>query len=390
MSSANVNVKETVRLLMVGIGGYAFTYLNPLLDGVRPDAQIVACVDPYPDSCPRIGEIRERGIPVYADMEAFFAAGGEADLAVLTTPIHLHVPQMKCALSHGCHVLCEKPLCGDIADIPGMIEAKNASGKYVGIGYQWSHSAAIIALKEDILSGVYGKPKAFKTLVLWPRDYAYYSRGMGWAGKLRAPDGSLILDSVANNATAHYLHNMLFVMGDKMDTAAIPEKIEASLWRANKIENYDTCSASLTFAGGATALFIVSHASGKGKNPTFEYQFERGRVVFEDSPQCRDILGYLPDGTVKNYGNPNADVPRKLWRAVDAAKGLDVKPVCTVETAAPHAYCIAEMQKAGVQSFPEEAVVENEAKSAVYVPGLYEELLDAYAKGVMWRGLQKK
>ncbi|MBQ7931541.1 MAG: Gfo/Idh/MocA family oxidoreductase, partial [Clostridia bacterium] len=149
---------EKIRILLTGIGGYASTYVNPLLDQKYPDCEIAGCADPYPTSCPRIDEIRERGIPVYADMNDFFADGKSADLCVITTPIHLHARQMKTALSHGCHVLCEKPLCGDIADLDSLLEAEKSSGKYVAIGYQWSHSPAIQALKADILQGLYGKP----------------------------------------------------------------------------------------------------------------------------------------------------------------------------------------------------------------------------------------
>jgi len=273
---------EKVKILLVGIGGYASTYVNPLLNGVRDNVEIVGCADPFPDSCPRLAELKERGIPLFADMKDFFAAGLTADLAVITTPIHLHADQMKTALAAGCHVLCEKPVCGDADDIPSLIEARDAAGKYVGIGYQWSHADAILALKRDIMAGVYGAPVMLKTLVLWPRGYAYYKRGCGWAGKIRSAGGALILDSVANNATAHYLHNMLYVLGETIDTSAMPEKLEASLWRANAIENYDTASMEMTFAGGARALFLVSHATKEKQQPIFEYQFERGTILFDE------------------------------------------------------------------------------------------------------------
>ena len=47
-------MKDTVKILLVGIGGYAATYVNPLLNGDREDCVIVGCADPYPDSCPRL------------------------------------------------------------------------------------------------------------------------------------------------------------------------------------------------------------------------------------------------------------------------------------------------------------------------------------------------
>lgn len=379
-------MSEKVKILLTGIGGYASTYVNPLLDGVRPDCEIVGCADPFPNSCKRLDEIKERGIPLFSDMEEFFAAGLTADLAVITTPIHLHARQIRSALGHGCNVLCEKPLCGDAADIPSLIEAREKAGKYLAIGYQWSHSDAIQALKADIMSGLYGAPVFLKTLVLWPRDRAYYARGCGWAGKLRAADGSLILDSVANNATAHYLHNIFYVLGKTVDTSAMPVKLNASLWRANKIENYDTCAMDMTFEGGARGLYIVSHATEKNQEPVFDYEFERGRVTFSEGDGKKLIRGVLADGTEKIYGDPFANQTAKLWRAVDAVKDPSVRPICGVEAATPHTLCIAEAQKAGVHDFPAALIHENAKGSGVCVEGLYDELMNAYKTNTMWYG----
>lgn len=369
---------EKIKILLTGIGGYASTYVNPLLDHRYPDCEIVGCADPYPASCPRIDEIRALDIPVYSDMNDFFNDGKTADLCVITTPIHLHARQMKTALSHGCHVLCEKPLCGDISDLDSLLDAEQSAGKYVAIGYQWSHSAAIRSLKTDIMSGTYGKPVMLKSIVLWPRDRAYYGRGSGWAGRLNSTDGSLILDSVANNATAHYLHNILYILGETIDSSAVPVTVNADLHRANAIENYDTCKMELTFENGAEALFIASHATDKTYNPVFEYRFTNGIVTYTEQSGKRDIIGTLPDGTVKNYGSPFDDTTAKLTRAVQAVKNPEIKPICGIKAASAHAKVIAEAQKSGVTDFPQERIRENAKGTGVYVEGLYEELMEMY------------
>ncbi len=369
---------KKIRILLTGIGGYASTYVNPLLDGKYPDCEIAGCADPYPQSCPRIDEIRALNIPVYADMNDFFADGKTADLCVITTPIHLHARQMKTALAHGCHVLCEKPLCGDISDLDSLLEAEKSAGTYVAIGYQWSHSPAIQALKSDIMNGIYGKPEMLKSIVLWPRDRAYYSRGCGWAGKLKSADGSLILDSVANNATAHYLHNILYVLGDTVDSSAVPTEVKADLRRANKIENYDTCRMELTFENGAKALFIASHATDKTFNPVFEYRFSNGVVTYAEQDGKWEIIGNLADGTSKNYGNPFDEPAAKLTRAVNAVKDPAVKPVCGIRAASAHAKVIAEAQKSGIRDFAPSLIRENAHGTGVYVEGLYEELMGEY------------
>ena len=378
---------KKARLLFVGIGGYASTHLRPILHGDRPDTEIVGCVDPYPDASGFLAPLRERGVPIFSDMAQFFDAGLSADLCVISTPIHLHARQMIAALDHGCCVMAEKPLCGDVSDIPAMLAARDRAGKYVGIGYQWSYSAAVQAMKRDVLAGRYGKPILLKTLVLWPRDRAYYRRGSGWAGKIRAADGSLILDSVANNATAHYLHNMLYVLGKTVDTAAAPLSVRASLWRANDIENYDTCSMEVQCEGGARVLFIASHATERRQDPIFDYRFERGRILYEETGETKIIRGILDDGTEVVYGDPFLDVTNKLFAAVDAVFDPQLRPLCGIEAATPHALVIAEAQKTPIRDFPAELTAENAEENRVYVRGLYESLTAAYEEGRFWDGL---
>jgi predicted dehydrogenase len=116
------------------------------------------------------------------------------------------------ALRGGSHVLCEKPAAATPKEAVRMQEAAQAAGRHLAIGYQWSYSRAVQDLKRDILQGRFGRPVGLKSIVLWPRDAAYYHRAP-WAGRMQDGEGRPIRDSVANNATAHYLHTMFFLLG---------------------------------------------------------------------------------------------------------------------------------------------------------------------------------
>jgi len=84
-------------------------------------------------------------------------------------------------------------------------------------------------LKRDLLDGRYGRPLRLATLCAWPRDRAYYRRN-SWAGRLRDGDsGAWVLDSPANNAMAHFLHNALFLLGPAMTHSALPAAVTAEL-----------------------------------------------------------------------------------------------------------------------------------------------------------------
>ena len=101
--------------------------------------------------------MKSRGFRIYDTIERFYSESS-CDLAVISSPIQFHTPMMLCALSHASHVLCEKPLTGDAGDIDTLIDARERSGRFVMIGYQWSHSEAILNMKRDIAAGYTARP----------------------------------------------------------------------------------------------------------------------------------------------------------------------------------------------------------------------------------------
>ena len=341
-------------IVLVGIGGYGVLYVDEILrDADKGLCEFVGAVDPAAKTSPRYEMLCERGIPIYDTPDAFFALH-TADICCIAAPIQFHTPYSLIALKHGCHVLCEKPLSGDWRDGPLLDAIADREFKFVISGYQWSHSAAILALKRDILDGKFGAPKHLKTLILWPRAQSYFKRGSGWAGKRYAADGTPIFDSVANNAAAHYLHNMLFVLGESIDTAAMPESVDCELLRTNPIENFDSCVLRVKLTGGADALFVASHSIRDARNPAFVYEFEHGTVTYSQDEKT-GIAAVFDNGETKNYGDPFADQMNKVRYAIAACdkNHYDRELPCTAMTAVPHARTIAAIADAPITDVPD-------------------------------------
>lgn len=357
-----------VDIVLVGIGGYGNTYVSGLLNENKYNGMytIKGLVDPYPQSCRRLDELISANIKLYDNIEDFYSEN-TADLAVISSPIQFHTRQIKYAIEHGSNVLCEKPLTGDESDIDSLIEIRDKYGKFVSVGYQWSHSDAILDMKKDIIAGKYGEPTELKTIVLWPRNRAYFTRGIGWAGKLTDTDGTLIRDSVANNATAHYLHNMFYVL-DKT-----PVKTEAVLYRTNPIETFDTALIKSTFDNGATALYIGSHSTDRTRHPEFVYKFDKGYITFIDN----NITGIWYNGDTKIYGNPFEAELNKLWMAIDNILNDTQNVVCGIEAASAQVKAIADTHKSPIIDTPVNLIKTND-KDFLYTDGLFEKLCDCY------------
>jgi predicted dehydrogenase len=371
-------------VVLAGLGGYGMLYLAALLDQpAEGRVQLVAGVDPQPQRCGRLAELHARGLPIYRSLQQFYRAG-RADLAVLSSPIHRHCSQTCLALSRGSHVLCEKPAAATVQDVDRMIRARDRSGRQVAIGYQWSFSTPIQRLKQDILAGHFGAPRRLKSLCLWPRDEVYYHRN-NWAGRQRDARGAWVLDSPANNAMAHDLHNMLYVLGPRIDASARPVDIVAELYRGNEIENFDTATLRIHTDGGAEILFYGSHAIADDSGPEFCFEFERATVTYTTGQS--PIVAQLGDGTSRHYGGPS-DEPQvmKLWTCLSSIASGGTIP-CGLEAARSQTVCANGAQdSAGAPvDFPRELVhVKGESpQRLVWVAGLAEALRQCYAAGVL-------
>lgn len=379
---------KKVKVVLVGIGGYGGLFVEETLKKTNPLIQLVGAVDPFPERCAKIEELKMENIPVYPDMDSFFEKN-TADLAVISTPIFLHTQNILSALNNGCNALCEKPLCSDEKDIEILLEAQRRTGKFVYIGYQWSYSEPITKLKNDILENKFGALKEMKALVLRPRNREYFGRGVGWAGKIETADGTKVYDSIANNSAAHYLFNMLFVMGE-YGKAAIATGINAELLRVNSIENFDVSKISFSL-GNARAVFIGAHPVNRGIEPVFEYIFEKGTVYYsslygeeeKEMMPCNyeeygEIVAIMNDGEKIVYGNPMANNCRKLHMAVEAiANGKNDEGPCGIEASSVHTRLINQVQREfEIYSVKKELI--KEENNVLYAEGLFEKLVECY------------
>jgi predicted dehydrogenase len=367
-----------MKIALAGIGGYGAVYAWAML-AAPPEKGITfaAGIDPRPERSPAWQAIQEANIPIYPDLEAFYAHQ-QADLVVVAAPIHYHAPLTLTALSHGSAVLCEKPLAARLAEALAMQAAECRAGLPVGIGYQWSFSTVIQALKKDIQSGLLGQPLRLKTQVLWPRSQAYYQRSP-WAGQVQMPDGAWVLDSPVNNATAHYLHNMLYLLGSQRETSARIVQLQAELYRANLIPNFDTAAMRLWTDTGVELLFYTAHPVLQEVGPQMVYEFENATILYE-AHAGEEFIANFRDGTSKNYGSPNEDPAEKLWQMVEALRG-GPPPACGIRAALEHTRCVETLRAVKIRNFPKRKLrtETNETDHLVWVEGLAEAFQEGYA-----------
>lgn len=308
---------KEVKIFLFGIGGYGSFYVNALSDWKDKDVVVEGICELMPGMEERFPIIRERQIPIYKSPEEFYARH-QADLAIISTPIHLHHPHVRACIAHS-NVLVEKPVCAALSEAEDMLRWEQETGHFVAVGYQLNYDRSLNALKRDILSGKLGKPVCMKALQAFKRGYNYYHRN-NWAGK-RMVDGCPVNDSPVNNSSAHQFQNMLFLLGNAMDCAAEVKAVEAELYRAGSyVENFDTAALKVTTAEDVPVYYYTTHNMKADQwGPMSEFCFETRWYIWERitarvplwimwlsgrTGRCMITAPFLRHGTCRSWRTP--------------------------------------------------------------------------------------
>jgi len=370
-------MNKPLNTILVGAGGYGETFINILLSNtLKEHVTFAGVIDPYIKNS-RMYEAIKSAVPIYDNLDDFFREN-TADLTIISTPIHLHFSQCITAMENGSHVLCEKPLVPTLGQLKALEQKSKETGKVLSVGFQTCFSDVFTALKARVISGEFGKPIRLKSLVCAPRGWGYYSRGSGWAGKIMTEAGEPIYDSVASNATAHYIQNMLFILGESTGTSADLHESFVECYRANNIESYDT----IVFTGqaaNAEIFYAATHASNFYMNPVMEYRFEKADMLVNVFSQDFHLVIHHRDGRIEDLGEltGNGEVNKILHTAQSILGQGEL--TCSLETVRPFTAFIERVfMQTPVKNFPDALIVKDAVAEQTYVKGLHLDLMTCF------------
>lgn len=116
--------------------------------------KVVAVADPDPA---RRQEAQEQfGCRAYAGY-AELVADAEIELMIVATPSHLHLDDTVAALRAGKHVLVEKPMAKNLAEVDEMIAVARETGRVLTVNQNYRYAADFKKIQEIIGSGVLGR-----------------------------------------------------------------------------------------------------------------------------------------------------------------------------------------------------------------------------------------
>ncbi len=150
---SNMADTGTTRIALIGSGFIADVHLQVLrgMAGVR----VTALCDTVPTRAERLA--KRHGVPaVFGSVEALLAAG-VADAVHVLVPPALHRQVAEPCLRAGVHVLVEKPMALQQADVDALEQVAREHGAVLGVNHNMTCHPAIVRLCDHVAAGRLGR-----------------------------------------------------------------------------------------------------------------------------------------------------------------------------------------------------------------------------------------
>jgi predicted dehydrogenase len=306
-----------------------------------------------------VGSTRERAqakglAAVYESLDELLA--DDVDVVHVTTPNHLHHPQVTAVLAAGKHVVCEKPLAMTSAESAELLQLARESGLVHCTNFNLRFYPVVQQARELVRAGAVG--------TVWNVHGGYLQDWLAlptdWNWRLEPEKGGEL--RAVGDIGSHWLDLVEFVTGRRVaelcaDLATVipvrqrPTGEVETFGAAEDVERVDAPMATedlanvlLRFEGGPRGAFVVSQVSaGRRNSLRFELDGSAGALAWDGERNEELWLGHrerpselllrdpgmprtgMPAGHAEGY----ADTFRELYRAVyeaAAAGGMPAEP----------------------------------------------------------------
>lgn len=236
--------EASIRIGILGAGRVAQHYRQIFDSGVVTGFEIVGISDIDYDAARSLA-VRWQ-CPVF-DTLASMVCLARPDLVFILTPSGMHYRHASEALSFGCHVHVEKPVCllpSEARDLSRLSKEKN---RMLGVAFQNRLNPAIICLRDALQKGRFGQITTATIRLRWCRYQEYYQDA--WHGTW-AQDGGVI-----NQQAIHHLDALNWLLGSVEAVCATMSN------RLNILQAEDTLVGLIKFSNGALGTIEATTAA---------------------------------------------------------------------------------------------------------------------------------
>src|SRR5437763_5476558 len=339
-----------LRAAVVGTGFIGVVHVDALR---RLGVEVVGVVG----SSPERARAKGASVPLPAPYESFEAmlADERVEVVHLTTPNHLHYPQVRATLEAGKHVVCEKPLALDSGESAELLELAERSGLVNCTNFnirfypQCQEARALVA--DGRLGDVWNVHGGYlQDWLLLPADWnwrlepekggelrAVSDIGSHWLDLVQFVSGRRVVELVADLATTIPVRRR--PVGE-VETFAASEDVSRE---DAPMSTEDLAHVLVRFDGGGLGSAVVSQVSAGRKNSLrFEVDGSLGALAWDSERPEELWLGHrgrpnevllrspallepeaairttLPAGHAEGFADTFKELYRAVYRAVAA------------------------------------------------------------------------
>ncbi len=227
------------KLAAVGFGGMAMHHFN----NVKNFSDIISFKGVYDIDPARMTLAKEKNLYTYKDYDEMLN-DPEIDIILVATPNDFHKDLSIKALRAGKHVICEKPVTMNSAELLEIMEVQKETGKIFTIDQNRRVNKDFVLVKRQIESGILGDVYVVESRVEG-------SRGVpkGWR-RIKAQGGGMMLDW-----GVHLIDQLLYMFPDSKVTNVFCKMYTIFPGDSDVDDNF---RLTITFSNGVTCHVEVS------------------------------------------------------------------------------------------------------------------------------------
>jgi len=287
-------------IALVGTGAIAHEHVAALRQTGR-DITIIACVDPNLERAAQFAA-QHRLAHAYATTEALLDAH-RIDCVLICSPPYTHMPIAITCMQQGCWVLCEKPVCGTLAQLDALQAVEARTGCFVASVLQYRFGQSAIHLKRLIDQNVLGVLRVALAQTLWFRSPDYYA--VDWRSTWERS-----LGGVTMTLGIHQMDMLLWLIRDATGDWVSVQAQMATLNRSIEIDNISM--AIVRLANGAL-LNISNSALSPREQTVMRLDFDHATV------ELQHVYGYNETSwtvTASPLHHEPIDLTFERWRTL--------------------------------------------------------------------------
>ncbi|KAF4552869.1 Oxidoreductase-like protein 5 [Elsinoe fawcettii] len=272
---------KTLNIAVVGLGRMGKRHVHTLLYRV-PRARVVAVCSTERHELEWASgneEYRDFEIQVYDNYEKMLGHKG-LDAVWISTSTDVHASQSLIAITKGLHVLCEKPISTDLAQVQSVIDAAKANPSLkIMAGFSRRFDASYRDASAKIESDAIGKPFMVRSNTCDLRDET------GFFVRYAARNGGIFVD-----CAIHDIDLTLWYLDSPVPKACWAAGILQHHPELKDLSDVDNAVGMVEFWGGKIAYFYCSRTQAHGHDVCTEITGTQGKVMVNVVPKANNVV----------------------------------------------------------------------------------------------------